>query len=615
MARIRIRPLLIGLAAGLLVGVAVAPPTRWLLPLQLRLLRQPDAIGWLTGWNMAAGVDDPSSGTYEALARAAAHHPNDYRMQIGLARMRGSGSESQAGYSARLRALEKRFPSTPSVYANAVRMADTRIVRLDLEPEPHPVPESETARRMRDSEAVALLSDTAAGARLEPDNAYYPFMSAVALFRLHRDAEALAALERAGHCKEWREYYIDEITGQYALYCEAFGARSAFTRLAVFARVLFPHYANLRSVARVAMVLAGRAEASGDFARGAAIRTSLARCGSLMRVQSTSAIGTLVGCAIIRITSFRLGGVPDESRRAAVGAPSRQLSDERDQVRAARCVAYLRSHGQGAAASELEHANDQASKVRDIMRKTYINARWERDVLTPVDLCVGWVSSLTLLAHVLTILVALALFSLGFLSSDVREQRAVGAATGFSAVFGLVMGALTLVGGGALVCIVGLMIGSLAIACWYVLASPERRAQAAGAVAWMLGAAIAAYLVANTARVAGYPAHQLLDAAIALSFERPLTITAPVMGGALLPVLLVGCVIGALVRRRPLVTGTVRTFCACAPIVIALLVIAYGYDVIETARWDARVANEQTKWLQHEDRYAVERAGFTWPGM
>src|SRR5438876_457325 len=81
--------------------------------------------------------------------------------------------------------------------------------------------------------AVAALPaydrEGAEGERLDRDNAYFPFMRAAGLLAGHRDAEALAAIRRAGAKARWDDYCYDveEPLGRLA---QATGPRGALSR-------------------------------------------------------------------------------------------------------------------------------------------------------------------------------------------------------------------------------------------------------------------------------------------------------------------------------------------------------------------------------------------------
>src|SRR5205823_4056767 len=118
----------------------------------------------------------------------------------------------------------------------------------------------------------AFDRDAAAGERLDPDNAFFPFMRSVGLFAEHRDDEALAAIQRAGAKPRFRDYATDQVEGEWELMRASSGNRSAMQRAAMAAALLFPHYAQLRAAARVATYRAIESERQGRPNEGIAVR-------------------------------------------------------------------------------------------------------------------------------------------------------------------------------------------------------------------------------------------------------------------------------------------------------------------------------------------------------
>src|SRR5262249_21692747 len=136
------------------------------------------------------------------------------------------------------------------------------------------------APELPSAEALAAYDrDAAVGGRLDPDNAYFPFMRAAGLLAGRRDEEALAAVRRAGGKRGWEDYASAETAGGWRL-CEAMGARGNVPRTINAAHVLLPQYATMARVTWVATYLASRAEAAGRVEEGLAVRASLARYGS-----------------------------------------------------------------------------------------------------------------------------------------------------------------------------------------------------------------------------------------------------------------------------------------------------------------------------------------------
>lgn len=82
-------------------------------------------------------------------------------------------------------------------------------------------------------------------------------MRSIGLFAAHRDSEALAAIDRAAAKPRFDDYIADEVHSRWRIRELMYGRESAVQRAVPQAAVLFPHYARLRAVTRVAIHLAG----------------------------------------------------------------------------------------------------------------------------------------------------------------------------------------------------------------------------------------------------------------------------------------------------------------------------------------------------------------------
>jgi hypothetical protein len=109
------------------------------------------------------------------------------------------GAMDQKQTLERLRALAETFPDRADIRAHCLRFSwvevrlrrsEDRLMTGDISPSPPKVqiPTPDLLAR--------FLHDVDAGERLDPDNSYFPLMRAIGLFAAHRDAEALAAVER-----------------------------------------------------------------------------------------------------------------------------------------------------------------------------------------------------------------------------------------------------------------------------------------------------------------------------------------------------------------------------------------------------------------------------------
>jgi hypothetical protein len=172
------------------------------------------------------------------------------------------------------------------------------------------------------AELAAFDRDAAMGEGLDPDNAYFPMMRAVGLLAARQDAQALAAIRRAGEKPRWEDYCGQEVEAKWRL-CAAAGLPGAIPRTCTTAATLLPQFFPIIDGSSVATYLATQAEVAGRPEEGLAIRRALGKFGSLLRVQARWQIGAHAGIAITRTAMSRPGGSPpipevgpDEGRQA-----------------------------------------------------------------------------------------------------------------------------------------------------------------------------------------------------------------------------------------------------------------------------------------------------------
>ncbi len=143
----------------------------------------------------------------------------------------------------------------------------------------------------------AFLDAAEQGAERDPENGYFPAMKAMGLFCNYNDAEALKVLHIAAQCKHWDDYSWAEAESRWRCMSRKPGANS-LARTMVLASILFPHFARLRAVGRLADMIAAQKETSGKRLEGLQIRQDTLALGRNMRQHSRSLIGGLVGISI-----------------------------------------------------------------------------------------------------------------------------------------------------------------------------------------------------------------------------------------------------------------------------------------------------------------------------
>jgi hypothetical protein len=590
--------LLLGAAAiGALLAVCIAPESGWIARRQLRAA----AGGVGAGAQMVASGKDPEFKLFDDATLTAARRSGDPALRIAAVMAAGQQMQPRDGTPwAEVLSLAKGIPNEPMIQATALRLMCQGEIKINrpLEeqflsavpdttktpppvtgtvpggplplggpqptvtllhtPKPEPVPVSPLV--------LKIFMDAAAdGARIEPRNAYFPTMAAIGHFAAKRDEEAVRALRRAASLPEWREYVPEVALAQVRLLEMRFGRATSLERTAVYSAVMFPHYALVRGLARVAVARAVRLELAGKRDEGMAIRRDLVRLGGLMREQSTSVIGSLVGIAVSQIPGARPGGKPVEKVDTSLSNEQR-LAAKREEY-----ALYLIRHGYATELAEYR-AECQAGDAA----RAAVNGAWEEGPLG--------------------------------LDSLVWGAVAWGAAL-------LLMGAALWLAGGGLA-------GAV-----YLRKRAEREQLGLRPDGWRLSAAVVvAAAVALTAAtwplvraVADFQSAYMTVVSWGSTEDAETAVEmAPVFSVALLaaPLAVVAFVsmVVALFRRVPVRAGVAQGLRLAGPPLALILLIAYSGLVVMSAQKEKLISAEWGKSLRHEGRYLAALRGTEWPG-
>ena len=338
------RTILSTVAALAVAAVVLSPKTAWL----------PGLIGNSAKLAVTGGLEAAKSRIVQA-------DPNNATFAFAEA-----GSDP-----AKLRDITKRFPDSALAWAAILRApvnASTSSL-MPREPDAAPLPpESQKRLAERGVEAVAQAR---AGGKLDPENAFFPAMEAVGWAAQGKKTEALQALHRAADKPRFDDGIPASVRGKLALLEAAQGRTPHVARMAVAASELYPHYAPLRSLVRVAQAEAVSAEKAGRIEEGFAIRQDIQRLGLRVRDDSGPFIGSLVGQAMIAISAGDPAGEktptwdklqrPGESEEAA---KARRLASIDEKWRT-----WCASHGHPERVDVLKDAQDYRAKTKGI---------WER---------------------------------------------------------------------------------------------------------------------------------------------------------------------------------------------------------------------------------------------
>jgi len=567
------------------------------------------------------------AGDAHAYDTVAASHPSDFDIQYARATQSGGVPPL-----ANLRTLTRRFPNRPTLYANILREASHRSFlsnadasKLSGDSTPTTVMSAASSQ-----EIAAYNRDAAAGERVDPDNAYFPLMLAYGLFAAHRNADALAAVKRASDKPIWNEYLTENVDAKWRLHTGAFGDPGAMPQAAIWSSEMLPEYQRLRDVARITVYQAVLQEQAGQPGRGYELREALRRGGDLMRVQSTTLIGSLVGSNVTRISISRPGGAPALKNETwdATAAISQQRLD-------AYC-AYVTKIGHPEAA---QRARDEEAARRTVQGTMKDDPEMLR-VLGPLQqLIVWWMAGVGLLLNIAWLLVlriaaaggSCLAAKPGLLPSAAQLVRAFGLWL-LLFLFGmLAVGFLSFDASDprGLVWSAGLgLVGTAGLATWYVIRGlcrlPPSQRRAVLKIAALLpvfGGVI--YGVLCLTQWVAWPLAEIPQGLKLLLYsgdsdtETLQTQTLWFCAAAALAVPLLLTVtlgVAAGVKRMPLFSALTTGFQQFALPLICLLVVAYGGVLFGTVRQEQRVAAFNQQIVTNSGRYFAAQAGQDWPG-
>jgi len=412
-------PLLILLPVLILAGLFAAPPTRALLKTQCILLFDSTAFAArLRDLGVKSGPM-PTVQKWEQSrpVEIVAHLPDDYTIQVAGALLAGTNATGNPGttpeaqyayfqrrFGARLTEVTQRFPNRPGAYAHYLRFMTMGTVRVSRDDEFAKFQILKTAtslgsvvtgRQVGCAESWAAYDDMATrGEKADPDNAYFPLMRAVGLFDAKRDAEAIAAVLRAGQKKRFEDYSLEEPEASWALYKRTYGVDSVLLRESNYAAVLLPHFSALRSMARLTTAKAAQMEKEGRAQEGLALRHAMMQSAIRMREQGGT-LSAMVGTAIFSISLSAPGGVPNP-------LPAANATDEQKHAANRETyLAYLRRIGQAEEATWVNREDGIGQETTQLIHSSESN----RTLETPIQPLPGfWMADMLLLANTLGIL-------------------------------------------------------------------------------------------------------------------------------------------------------------------------------------------------------------------
>jgi hypothetical protein len=392
---------ILGLAVLILVCLLTLPWCRPLVRSQfVTLVRMPAVVS-----HMMDDIQQPES---PVRSPVPADRPirNDYVSAFEFAMTSASREGFSQERSRRLQQLANVFPEhAVTLYAHALRYATMSEIKLQARPDeqkflypkdpykPPTVPP--TMPEARDN----FLNMAVAGEKLDPGNAYFPLMQAIALFDGHRDKEGLEAYMRASNAPHFDDYSWDEVEARSRSLSRK-GWSSSMGRLAVMASVLMPHYAKIRELARLTTFLAAKRAMAGDTSGALALNMASVRIGSNMRAHSHTLIGSLVGIAVAAVGASKPGGqfksgMSDEAWKALSG-------DQKAVVHTEAFCKYAVAAGRPEDAALIKREFDTGMEAKHIAQAASEHNPMYSDYI--VKLITNWNLCLIVLANLLIML-------------------------------------------------------------------------------------------------------------------------------------------------------------------------------------------------------------------
>ena len=433
-------------------------------------------------------------------------------------------------------------------------------------------PSTSTASKAKSSlpeNLAAFDNDAANGERLDPDNAYFPLIRAAGLYEARRDAEAIAAIHRAGQKTRYEDYANSEFrpwTGS-SRWRTGSGEplRVRLWRQAFF----FRNMLNCAASLAWATVSAVHAELNGNAEEGFAIRHDIMRAGALMRVQGHSLICNLVGIAITAIPTARPGGAAPAEKytdNLTEQEKTQKFKDKREKY-----FAYLHSIGHEDEAHWAEAEMQAGAKAKEITRKITDSDTGPFSMGALRMVCIWWAANLLTLTNAIGLLILGAAAAFAAAVSPGKRLKL------WRGVFGLAV---------AGVFALWLMNVNRGVTDW--VAAPFQMVQA----------------VSNLENQgANYQSMEAAARIVALV----LALAFPI-----LMVVVIGIV--SLTSKVPFCTGLGRGLRGLVLPVACVLFLLYSLLLVGTARHEATMSASLDSMVAHEGTLLASETGQEWPG-
>lgn len=286
--------LLVVVVVGLLL--ALPPATRDVIRVQLSALRPADP---LYGFYPLPLVTEEPVASDQMLARLAAraqaNSPQDWQALVGAGIL--ASDEKR-----RLEYLQQALKLAPEEPVTLMALAKEQLRTLSWERREDygygaKPPEGFQEQLLSEGQAAPLRATLERLGRVDPENGAPLVLLAWLDLGQKHDAEALALLHEAAGKPKFSCYDLAQVRATLrALHAAGVPGFEATTMS--YGGYLFPHFARIRSVARIVGYRGMEEAAAGNGRQAVEDWTSMVRVGRQMRYQSETLIGYLVGSAV-----------------------------------------------------------------------------------------------------------------------------------------------------------------------------------------------------------------------------------------------------------------------------------------------------------------------------
>ena len=562
------------LCAAAIASLFVMPSTQWLVRTQLEMPFSSTAALDGSVQNAAETEEIQARNNGEGSDVAAAPgKAEQYLHDLGLAlTVNPEGHKHSKNIAPEivlrnLWVLTRRYPNQASLYAHILRFSTAVKIQLHRDEEyqlqGQPIP-TDQAQATTDPDELAKFDKAATtGAKLDPDNSFFPFIRAAGLFAAHKDDQAMASIQEASLKSTWNDYLAEDFLSRVKLAENVYGRISYLTQLAMYTGALMPHYATCRATARIATYMAIEAQRNGNVDQALAMRHAIMQCGSLMRVHSSSYAGSLVGVAMTSIAARK----DAQEANTTVTADS---AEQKSQARLQEYYDYLNYQGKTAEVKWVQNeiaAGDQVKALGEASNDSATGGK------STSELVVFWTAEMLLLANALSLLV------IGVIAAiSVIKNRPVAAAW-----IGVIILALVVI---------------FCEFCWIQ------------ALIWLWAQASSAAINNSDSGAGVLSSGSVGDVFSGAMGPRILAIASTLA----LPIVMFLCVsVGSLLLRQTWGTALSKSFKGIGIAMAFCLVLLYSALIPVTAAAEDRARDDLDKMVVHEGPYYAALLGKTWP--